>query len=354
MKIQFLLPMAGIAGGVKVVFEYANRLHDRGHEVSILYPRKMFPHLSPLWRAEAAVRQVKFKADALRGKTEASWFPLRVPLIRTPSLEARYIPDADITIASSNETAEWAAKLPDRCGEKFYLIQDYEVWLRDPEKVDATWKLPLKKVVISEALKELGEQKFGEKIYALLPNGVDTKIYYNDHKEYHQPRRLLMMYHLDERKGIPDGFKAIEGVRKNFPDVQLSLYGAFPPGDDVPEYAEYHQAPSLEEFRALYGSADIFISPSWKEGFHLPPMEAMACKCALVATNVGGVPTYTIPGKTALVVEPHHPEDLQAAIEKLLKDEKLLKEISEAGYQYIQQFTWEKATDNLENVLQKS
>ena len=38
MKITFILPGIGIAGGIRVVFEYANRLQDRGHEVNIVYP----------------------------------------------------------------------------------------------------------------------------------------------------------------------------------------------------------------------------------------------------------------------------------------------------------------------------
>jgi len=355
MKIQFLLPIAGIAGGVKVVYEYANRLQERGHEVTILYPRKMFPQVSPLWRAEAVVRQAKFKIDALRGKTEADWFPLQVPLIRTPSLEARYIPSADITIATSNETAEWVAKLPQRCGDKYYFIQDYEIWLRDKELVDATWKLPLKKIVISEALRELGEQKFKEKVYAVIPNGVDTEVFYpNKKKIYHTPRHILMMYHVDERKGISDGFAALELIRRDYPDLKVTLFGAFPPGEDVPSYTEYHQAPALALLRELYADADIFLSPSWKEGFHLPPMEAMACKAALVATNVGGVPTYTQPGKTALVVEPHQPEAFAQAIRRLVENDDLLQKVSEAGFAYIQNFTWEKACDRLEAVFREN
>jgi len=38
MKITFVLPDVGISGGARVVFEYANRLTERGHNVHIVYP----------------------------------------------------------------------------------------------------------------------------------------------------------------------------------------------------------------------------------------------------------------------------------------------------------------------------
>lgn len=38
MKINFILPFIGLSGGVKVVFEYANRLAEEGHDVKVIYP----------------------------------------------------------------------------------------------------------------------------------------------------------------------------------------------------------------------------------------------------------------------------------------------------------------------------
>ena len=55
------------------------------------------------------------------------------------------------------------------------------------------------------------------------------------------------------------------------------------------------------EIRNIYNSCDVFLSPSWAEGSQAPPMEAMACGCAVLATNVGGIPDYAIAGETAAV-----------------------------------------------------
>lgn len=352
MTITFVLPMAGIAGGVKVVYEYANRLQERGHKVNLVVPRKMFPEneKSLKWRLEAKARQVKYAVDAARGKSEATWFPLRVPLVRTPSLEERYIPDADVIIATYFETAECVAKLPDRCGQQFYFIQGYEIWDGDVERVHATWKLPLKKFVVAPFLEQIGRD-LKEKIYAVIPNGVDPDVFYNKHKEYHQPRRVLMLSHHQEIKGIPDGFEAIAIARKTVPDLEFAMFGAEPPREDMPEGTTYVQQPTPAALRELYSSADIFVSPSWSEGWGLPAMEAMACKTAVVATNVGGIPLYADAGTTALVVEPKQPKKLAEAIVSLAQDAAFLKKISEGGYAKIQQFTWDKSTDALEKLL---
>lgn len=93
------------------------------------------------------------------------------------------------------------------------------------------------------------------------------------------------------------------------------------------------------------------LAPSWQEGCQLPPMEAMACKCAVVTTNVGGIPDYAVAGQTALISDPRDPQALAQNIIRLLDYEAELMRISHAGYQHIKHFTWERATDKLQQVL---
>ena len=109
-------------------------------------------------------------------------------------------------------------------------------------------------------------------------------------------------------KGAEDAIRAFEIVRERFPNVQFVMFDI--EKGKVPDWIEFHVNPSDEELRELYCSCDIFVFPSWVEGFGLPPMEAMACKCAVVTTNVGAIPDYTIPGETALVVPPRESESL--------------------------------------------
>ena len=80
-------------------------------------------------------------------------------------------------------------------------------------------------------------------------------------------------------------------------------------------------------------------------------MEAQACKCALVTTKTGGIPEYTVPGKTALVAELPHPAELAEHLVDLLRSRKKLAEIQEAGHQHIKKFTWVESAKKLVQIL---
>jgi glycosyltransferase involved in cell wall biosynthesis len=79
----------------------------------------------------------------------------------------------------------------------------------------------------------------------------------------------------------------------------------------------------------------------------------MASKCAVVATNVGGVPDYAIPDETAIVVPPHDSKKLEEGIAYLLDNWENAKIIAENGYMHIKQFTWEKAAEEFYEALLK-
>lgn len=351
MKITFCVNTTGLTGGIRVVFIYANKLIENGHKVTILYPY----NLSGRWFSKdgfiAFLKWLKYSFLKIFDKTGADWFPLKAKIFRVPSLRAKWLPEADVVIATANETADWVAKLPLEKGEKFYYIQDYEIWTRDSQKVKKTYKLPLKKIVISPWLQKLMIKKFQDKNCQIITNGVDLEIFYNKKKKFNKNKKILMMYHILAKKGIKDGLKAYRLVKEKHPEVKLILFSAYPKGDDVPKEAEFYRNPSQAILRKLYSSADIFLSPSWQEGWQLPPMEAAACKTAVVATNVGGVPYYTISKKTALVVPAKKPKLLAKAILELVEDQSKLKKISFAGYKFIKKFSWKNSVIKFEKIL---
>jgi hypothetical protein len=347
--IQFLLPGAGIAGGIKVVFQYANHLVEQGHIVRIYYPGVMHPATKRFWAMESKLRLLKYKF--FPSKEARNWFPLKADIFQVPSLEKKYIGDGDVVIATGNETAQYVVDLPERAGKKFYFIQDWENWGKTDEEIAYTWRLPLHRITISSTLAARAE-KLGVEIDAIITNGIDSSVFYNNTPhEAHGLPKLLMLSHHDERKGLEDGFKAISLVRNTYPDISLTMFGAGEPLATMPAQTTFVQRPDSKTLRKLYSDADIFISPSHHEGCQLPPMEAMFCRTAVVATNVGGIPDYAIAGKTALVVEPHQPEKLAQAIISLIENPKLMSEIREAGYRHIRQFTLEKAAQKFEKAI---
>ncbi|NVL90284.1 MAG: glycosyltransferase family 4 protein [Desulfobacterales bacterium] len=361
MRITFILPTIGLCGGVRCTFELANRLQDRGHDVSIVYPlvpmragAKWYHLKKSAYRALTTVRNLK-RAE------QPNWFDLKANLIRVPTLTERWIPKGDVIVATLWATAYYVNSYKRDKGEKFHFVRGYETWSGAVDSVNKSYSLPLRKIVSSSWLKDLIERKFSCSVLEPLPDGVNFDLFYKERDgfECHSPKRLGILYRQLELKGMQDGLEAFVMAKKKYPNIQLVLFGEEPLRkhmeivkniDDI----EFNRLLYKEKLRQLYNSLDIFIFPSHHEGFGDPPMEAMACGTAVVTTNVGAVSDYTVPGKTALVSPPKDPKALGQNIIRLLQDEKERRRIAESGYNYIKQFTWDKTTDNLEKIFMKT
>ena len=92
--------------------------------------------------------------------------------------------------------------------------------------------------------------------------------------------------------------------------------------------------------RALYRGAVALVLPSFAEGFGLPVVEAMACGAAVVISRTGALPE--VAGEAALYVDPHDPEDLAQAMERLLTDPELRRSLGASGRRRAASFGWER------------
>lgn len=350
MKINFLLP--GLShipvGGVKVVLEYANKMAEDGHAVTLLYPLKLKvsrPHHLSFFKQIRFVKK-KFLKQVKKENSAKIWFNLNAAVNEKmiPFLAEKYIPDADITFATARVTAEWLNTYSASKGKKMYLIQHFEDWDGTKEEVDATWKMPLKKIVISRWLQDyatsLNEESF------LVNNGLDFNSYgITTAIENRNPYRLIMLYHHLEWKGSSDGLQAIETVKEKYPGISLILFGVNKAPAGLPGWIEYHQKP--KNLKTLYNEASIFVSPSWGEGWALPPAEAMQCGCAAVITDIGGHRDYGINGKDLLLAPVKNPAGLADAIISLLENNEKRIALAKSGNATIQKFTWEAAYQKL-------
>jgi hypothetical protein len=347
VRIQFVVPTTGLTGGIRVIYEHANRLQARGHHVKIVHVLELAAAGGIAGRLRGLAKQCKFKF-----RPRVDWFDVQVPIERVPRLEDRCFDDADAVIATANETAAGVAALAPRCGTKFYFIQHDEVWSRAPEQVRATWQLPLHRIVIASWLADLG-RRLGAPAIAVVTNGVNFEEFHGAPRAPHDPVRILMMTHPQPWKGTADGLTALEGLRAAGVGFELTCFGAHGFGQRERALGRVVARPTGEALRRLYSDHDVFVSPSWTEGCQLPPMEAMACGCAVVATNVGGIPDYAIAGTTAAVVAPRDPQALAGAIRTLIEAPERLRALASAGQRHIRAFTWERATSRLEAALEQ-
>ncbi len=95
-----------------------------------------------------------------------------------------------------------------------------------------------------------------------------------------------------------------------------------------------------DELIVLLNAAHAYVFPSFYEGFGLPPLEAMQCGTPVVASNVSCIPE--ICGNNAVYFDPHSPEDMALAIEKLINDQDLYNRLVSSGLEHVKKFSWAK------------
>jgi glycosyltransferase involved in cell wall biosynthesis len=352
MRIAFLLPGQSRrpAGGFKVVYEYANRLTRRGHAVSVVHPWDCAPPSSPRAALDAGLGALRLR---LRGRGIAPWFELdpRVGLRAVAYPAASKLPEFDALIATAWHTAPWVAAAAGE-GRGFYLIQGYETWDGEVERVRETWRLPLRKVVISRWLEEIAAELGEASRTSRVPIGMDFDRFGVDLPPAGRERRLGAAFSPGREKGGEDLLAALEAVRKRDPSVSASLFGTVTRPAELPGWVDYTRLPDDASLRALYNSCAVFLQASRSEGWGLPASEAMLCGCALVTVENGGSREYAIDGESALVVPLGDSAALAAGAARLLDDEPLRLRLAEAGARRLRTFTWERSVEALEHVLE--
>ena len=101
----------------------------------------------------------------------------------------------------------------------------------------------------------------------------------------------------------------------------------------------------------LYRKAACLVYPSLYEGFGLPVIEAMACGCPVITSNVSSLPE--VAGEAALTVNPYCTDEIAEAIFRVISDRDLHRRLSNAGRRRAGGFTWDRCAGETLNVYKK-
>jgi len=355
MRITFVAPHLNMTGGVRALAIYAQRLKDQGHEVCVV----SIPATPPSWR-----RIVK---DLLKGrgwpkpiarapthfdKTDVDWRVIeRIRPIRDSD-----VPDADIVVATWWETAEWVNALSPRKGVKVHFMQDYETWSGHLDRVDATCRLPMPKIITVEWVGKLLREKFQFQDYTIVPCGVDGDIF-NAPPRGKQPAPTVgFNYQLMPSKGSDISLRAYEIARREIPDLRLVMFSWYEPKSDlpVPPDSEYLIKVPDHQLKDVYSRCDAWLFGTRKEGYGLPILEAMACRTPVIGTPAGAAPTL-ISGGGGILVGMEDPEDMARAIVKIARmSQQEWLEMSDAALATANSYTWDAAASLFEAALLKA
>jgi glycosyltransferase involved in cell wall biosynthesis len=175
-------------------------------------------------------------------------------------------------------------------------------------------------------------------------------------------RYVLCVGRLNPRKNLLGVLQAFERVRAQLSEpIQLVIAG---PRDYRSDHldAAIAQSPCRQdvirtgyvadgELPALFSAAAVFVYPSFFEGFGLPPIEAMACGTPVVTSGVTSLPEVV--GDAAVIVDPRRPDDIAAALLRVLTDADLRAGLIRKGTARAAHFSWHAAAQQTLGVYRR-
>ena len=160
------------------------------------------------------------------------------------------------------------------------------------------------------------------------------------------------------RKGIPDLLAAHAIVAASCPTAHLYLVGTGPMQAEYQTMATKNAGSvtflgHLDDPRPILLGADVFVLASHADPAPLVLCEAREAGCAIVATEVDGIPELLDNGAAGIMVPPHRPDALAAAILSLLQDPARLAAMREKASTGLERFTMERVAADVERVYRE-
>jgi glycosyltransferase involved in cell wall biosynthesis len=238
-----------------------------------------------------------------------------------------------------------------------------------------TWKANVRSIreighiiAISEYTKNelIGQLDIPEDRVYLIPNGID-------HQKFHpitdavrpgylhpEDKVLLYVGSEEKRKNIGVVLRALKDLIREMPDVKLIKAGG--PGTGISrepcineinrlglaKHVIFTGTISDTELLRLYNIADAFVFPSLIEGFGLPPLEAMACGCPVIASDRTSIPEVV--GDAGILLDPEDPESWRKAMFRVLDEPALRDNLKQKSLRRAALFSWEKCAQKTQEL----
>jgi glycosyltransferase involved in cell wall biosynthesis len=356
MKINFILANADMSGGTRVIVTQARELIARGHDVRAFSTPPSRPGLRGTVRSLLHGKGWPKNRSLGRSFFDGSNVPHTVMPKFRPIVD-RDLPDADVVVATWWQTAPWVWRLGPAKGAKAFFLQHHEAWGGDPDAVDRAWRLPIHKIVISRWLEQIARDNFGDTDVSYVPNSVDMNLF-NAPPRSRQPTPTIgFVYSTIWFKGPGVALKALERVRQEMPNAQIVAFGTTPPRDyyPLPPGTKYTILPEQTAIKDIYAQCDVWLCASRSEGFYLPMLEAMACRCPVVSTKVGGPIDNIREGENGFLVDVEDHDGLaRRLIDVLRLSDQEWQKMSDAAYATACRYTWQDAAGLMEAALERA
>ena len=219
------------------------------------------------------------------------------------------------------------------------------------EKVDCV-------IVLSNKWKKFFEQICkSEKIY-ILPNSVTVEKF---EREDYCNHNFLCLGRLGKNKGTFDMLKIIPKLISDYPDIRFWFAGdgeiekckQIAKENNIENYVCFPGWISGKEKKDLLIQCSNYILPSYSEGMPMSVLEAMAYKCLVISTDVGGISEFIQSGENGFLINAGNITEIEKTIRISLESDRK-KEIADHGYKTVEErFNTEKNIYKLLSLYEK-
>lgn len=197
----------------------------------------------------------------------------------------------------------------------------------------------------------------------VIPMGVDSKIFrkraIKKPQKYSKNRILLFVGRLSDQKGLQYLIDSMRDISRYEPSIKLLIIGEGPYKKEleqrihergVDKHVEFLGSLTMQDIAKYHNYADIFVMPSLAaktgtEALGLSLLEAMSSGCAVVGTNIGGIPFAIKDGYNGILVKQRDPHELSHAVITLLKDRKKAEKLGKNAAEFARKsYSWEKVS----------
>ena len=197
----------------------------------------------------------------------------------------------------------------------------------------------------------------------VVPNGVDPSKF----SGYYDSGHITAKYGLPEKYILYFGscgtHKNVESLVKSYALLPSAVRNEYRlvitnPSDSVKACADacgvsghvqyLYRVPDADK-PGIYRGASLFVWPSLYEGFGIPILEAQASGVPVVSSNAGVMPEVT--GDSAVLADPKDTEAIASAIQRVLTDEALRRDLVMKGFENIKRFSWDESAKKLHDII---
>jgi len=238
------------------------------------------------------------------------------------------------------------------------------------ENIEKAINFSNKSIIVSNKLKKVGEEelKINSNKIIVIPDGINQNEVFkrksNLLRKYENKKIILSASHLIKTKGIDFNLKAITRLKGKYPNLIYLIIGGGNKRKDLEKIVKNLGLQDNIEFLGqlphnkvmeYISICDIFSLPSWKEGFGVVYIEAMAHGKPVIACKGEGPEDFIKDKGTGILVKSKDVKSLVEAIDFLFSNPEKAKEIGKRAKRLVlENYTWEKIAGRLIEIYKKA